>query len=127
MGASTKYSSKRTNTSASGAHSSSFNPETPSSYDYNLSSPMECPMRQQVAKRKGKARENANTFESPSNVEQDTWHKRVATIERLAQCKEEEMEFNAMKFIKSDTSTMNDCQLSIHKKYCNKWKAKYGL
>ncbi|CAI8596446.1 unnamed protein product [Vicia faba] len=120
MGASTENSSKRTKNSASGAHSSSSNLATPSSYEFNSSSPMEHPMGQQVAKRKSKAKENA--FESPSNVVQETWNKRVAVMERLAQCKEDEMEYKAMQLLSKDTSMMNDSQRDIHEKYCNKLK-----
>lgn len=127
MGASTENSSKITKTSASGAHFSSSNLETPSSYEYNSSSPMERPMGQQATKRKGKTRENANAPEFTSNVVQYTWNKRVASMKRLTQYNEEEIEFNAMKFITSDTFTMNDNQLSVHEKYCNKLKAKYAL
>ncbi|CAI8586412.1 unnamed protein product [Vicia faba] len=89
MGASTENSSKRTKNFVSGAHSSSSNLATPSSYEFNSSSPMERPMGQQAAKRKSKAKENAS--ESPSNVMQETWNKRVAAMEILAQCKEDGM------------------------------------
>ncbi|CAI8614654.1 unnamed protein product [Vicia faba] len=118
MGASTENSSKRTKNSASGAHSSSSNLATPSSYEFNSSSPMERPMGQQAAKRKSKAKENAS--KSPSNVVQETWNKRVAAMERLAQCKEDEMEYKAMQLLSKDTSMMNDSQRDIHEKYCNK-------
>lgn len=83
MGGSTKNSSKRTKNSASEAHSSS--------YECNSSSLIERPMGQQAAKRKGKTKEKANASESHSNDVQDTWNKRVISMERLAQCNEEEM------------------------------------
>ncbi|CAI8597959.1 unnamed protein product [Vicia faba] len=125
MGASTKNSSKRTKNSAIGAHSSSSNLATPSSYEFNSSSPMERLMGQQAAKRKSKAKENAS--ESPSNVVQETWNKRVATMERLAQCKEDEMEYKAMQLLSKDTSMMNDSQRDIHEKYCNELKKKIWI
>ncbi|XP_058733817.1 uncharacterized protein LOC131605486 [Vicia villosa] len=52
MRTSTENSSKRTKNYASGAHLSSSNLPTPSSYEFNSSSPIECPMGQQAAKRK---------------------------------------------------------------------------
>lgn len=79
MGASTENSSKKRKNSASGVHSSS--------YECNSSSPM----GQQAAKRKGKTKEKANAFKSPSNDVQDTWNKRLMAMERPAQCNEEEM------------------------------------
>ncbi|XP_058766031.1 uncharacterized protein LOC131639561 [Vicia villosa] len=118
MGASTKNSLKRIKNYASKAHSSS--------YEYNSSLPMERPMGKKTTKSKCKAKENANASEYPSNVVQDTWNKRVAEMEILAQCKEEEMEFKAIKLIMKDTSTMNDSQRDIHEKYCKKLKEKYG-
>ncbi|CAI8606569.1 unnamed protein product [Vicia faba] len=72
-------SSKRTKTSASGA--SSENLDTPSSYEFNSLSPMERPMGQKAAKRKGKANEIPTTT-------QDARNKRTTTMERLAQRKE---------------------------------------
>ncbi|XP_058726702.1 uncharacterized protein LOC131598084 [Vicia villosa] len=119
MRASTENSSKRTKNSVSGAHSSS--------YEYNSSSPMERPMGQQVEKRKSKAKEKANASESPSNVVQDTWNKILATMERLAQCKEDEMEFKAMQLLSKDTSTMNDSQRDIHEKYYSSDKLFWNL
>lgn len=88
---------------------------------------MQRPMGQQATKRKGRAKENANAFESPSNVVQDTWNKREVAMEKLNQCKEEEMEFNTIKFIMLDTSMMNDSQQDVHENYCNKLKEKYGF
>ncbi|CAK8535424.1 unnamed protein product [Lathyrus sativus] len=75
-------SSKMTHTSASGA--SSEIPDTPSSYEFNSSSPMERPMGQKAAKRKGKAKEIPNAT-------QDARNKRAETMERLAQTKEDEI------------------------------------
>ncbi|MCH93017.1 glutathione S-transferase T2-like, partial [Trifolium medium] len=107
MGASPETSSKRTKISASGTYSSSSNPETPSSYEYNTTSPIERPKGQKEAKRKGKA----NATEPSSKAVHDTISKKVTTMEKLAQLKEEEnilkkeeMEFKAMEFIMSDTS-----------------------
>ncbi|CAI8606909.1 unnamed protein product [Vicia faba] len=82
MGESIGNSSKITKSSASGA--SSDNPNTPSSYEFNSSSPMKRPMGQKAAKRKGKAKEIPNAM-------QDARIKRAAAIERLAQCKEDEL------------------------------------
>ncbi|CAI8584619.1 unnamed protein product [Vicia faba] len=118
MGESIGNSSKITKSSASGA--SSDNPNTPSSYEFNSSSPMERPMGQKAAKRKGKAKEIPNAM-------QDARIKRAAAMERLAQCKEDELELKAMNIIMKDTSTMNDNQRDIHEKYCNKMKKKYGM
>ncbi|CAI8600318.1 unnamed protein product [Vicia faba] len=118
MGESIGNSSKVTKTSASGA--SSANSDTPSSYEFNSSSPMEHPMGQKAAKRKGKAKEIPNAT-------QDARNKRAATMERLAQSKEDELELKAMQIIMKDTSTMSDSQRDIHEKYCNKMKKKYGL
>ncbi|CAI8614058.1 unnamed protein product [Vicia faba] len=118
MGESIGNSSKITKSSASGA--SSDNPNTPSSYEFNSSSPMERPMGQKAAKRKGKAKEIPNAM-------QDARIKRAASMERLAQCKEDELELKAMNIIMKDTSTMNDNQRDIHEKYCNKMKKKYGM
>ncbi|CAI8609947.1 unnamed protein product [Vicia faba] len=75
IGESIGNSSKMTQTSASGA--SSEIPDTPSSYEFNSSSPMERPMGQKAAKRKGKAKEI-------SNATQDARNKRAETMERLA-------------------------------------------
>ncbi|CAI8586142.1 unnamed protein product [Vicia faba] len=113
MGESIGNSSKVTKTSASGA--SSANSDTPSSYEFNSSSPMERPMGQKAAKRKGKAKEIPNAT-------QDARNKRAATMERLAQSKEDELELKAMQIIMKDTSTMSDSQRDIHEKYCNKMK-----
>ncbi|XP_058784832.1 uncharacterized protein LOC131659693 [Vicia villosa] len=131
MGVFTKNSSKRTKNSASGSYTASPNSETPSSYELNSSSPMERPMGQKAAKRKGKAKENAN--EPPSSVIFDTRNKRMEVMENLARLKEEEnklvkekMEFEAMQFIMSDTSKMNDSQREFHEKRCNNLKQKYG-
>ncbi|XP_058751368.1 glutathione S-transferase T2-like [Vicia villosa] len=133
MGAFTENSSKRTKNSASGSYTASLNSETPSSYELNSSSPMERPMGQKAAKRKGKAKENANATEPPSSVISDTRNKRMEVMENLARLKEEEnklvkekMEFEAMQFIMSDTSKMNDSQREFHEKHCNKLKEKYG-
>ncbi|CAI8608923.1 unnamed protein product [Vicia faba] len=115
MGESIGNSSKITKSSASGA--SSDNPNTPSSYEFNSSSPMERPMGQKAAKRKGKAKEIPNAM-------QDARIKRAAAMERLAQCKKDELELKAMNIIMKDTSTMNDNQRDIHEKYCNKMKKK---
>ncbi|XP_058784076.1 uncharacterized protein LOC131658842 [Vicia villosa] len=68
MGASTGNSSKRTKNSVSGAYTTSPNSETPSSYEFNSSSPRERPLGQKEAKRKGKAKENSNATEPPSSV-----------------------------------------------------------
>ncbi|XP_058726047.1 uncharacterized protein LOC131597357 [Vicia villosa] len=125
MGASNENSSKRAKTSSSGAYSSSPNLDTPLSYEYNSTSPLKRPMGQKATKRKGKA--EANASESPSNVVQDTWNKKVACMERLTQCKEDEMEFKAIQLLSKDTSMMNDSQRDIHEKYCNKLNKKYGL
>ena len=113
MGESIGNSSKVTKTSASGA--SSANSDTPSSYEFNSSSPMERPMGQKAAKRKGKAKEIPNAT-------QDARNKRAAAMERLAQSKEDELELKAMQIIMKDTSTMSDSQRDIHEKYCNKMK-----
>ncbi|XP_058725907.1 uncharacterized protein LOC131597214 [Vicia villosa] len=90
MGESIGSSSKITKTSASGA--SSENPDTPSSYGFNSSSPMERPIGQKVAKRKGK--EN----EIPT-AKQDVRNKRTTTMERLAQCKEDEIKIKKCTFV----------------------------
>ncbi|CAK8575687.1 unnamed protein product [Lathyrus sativus] len=111
IGESIGNSSKMTQTSASGA--SSEIPDTPSSYEFNSSSPM----GQKVAKRKGKAKEI-------SNATQDARNKRAETMERLAQSKEDEIELKAMQIMMKDTSTMNKSQRDIHEKYCNKMKKK---
>jgi hypothetical protein len=132
MGESLETSSKRTKISASGAYSSSSNPETPSSYEYNSKTPIERPKGQKEAKRKGKP--NANATETSFKAVHDTIGKKVTTMEKLAQLKEEEnilkreeMEFKAMEIIMSDTSKMNESQRQIHEKYCNKLKEKYGF
>ncbi|XP_050890555.1 uncharacterized protein LOC127095962 [Lathyrus oleraceus] len=75
IGESIGNSSKITNTSASRA--SSENPDTTSSYEFNSSSPMEHPMGQKAAKRKGKASEIPNAT-------QDARNKRAKCMERLA-------------------------------------------
>ncbi|CAI8604673.1 unnamed protein product [Vicia faba] len=106
-------SSKITKTSTSGA--SSENPDTHSSYEFNSSSPMERPMGQKAAKRKGK------TNNIPTATE-DARNKRTTTMERLAQCKEDEIEVKVMQIMMKDTSTMSDSQRDIHEKYCNKIK-----
>ncbi|XP_058783494.1 glutathione S-transferase T3-like [Vicia villosa] len=133
MGACTENSSKRIKNSTSGAYTASPNSETPSSYEFNSSSPMERPMGQKAAKRKGKAKENTNATEPPFSVISDTMNKRMDLMENLARLKEEEnklvkekMEFEAMQFIMSDTSKMNDTQREFHEKRCNNLKEKYG-
>ncbi|XP_058764976.1 glutathione S-transferase T3-like [Vicia villosa] len=133
MGAFTENSSKRTKNSVSGSYTTSPNSETPSSYDFNSSSPMERPMGQKAAKRKGKAKENVNATEPLSSVISDTMNKRMKVMENLARLKEEKnklvkekMEFEAMQFIMSDTSKMNDSQREFHEKHCNNLKEKYG-
>ncbi|CAI8587672.1 unnamed protein product [Vicia faba] len=83
MGESIGSSSKITKTSASGA--SSENPDTHSSYEFNSSSPMERPMGQKAAKRKGKTN-------NISTATEDARNKRTTAMERLAQCKEDEIE-----------------------------------
>ncbi|XP_058747117.1 glutathione S-transferase T3-like [Vicia villosa] len=65
MGESIGSSSKITKTYASEA--SSENPNTPSSYEFNSSSPMERPMGQKAAKRKGKAKEIPNATQDVRN------------------------------------------------------------
>ena len=85
MGESLETSSKRTKISASGAYSSSSNPETPSSYEYNSTTPIERPKGQKEAKRKGKA----NATETSFKAVHDTIDKKVTTMEKLAQLKEE--------------------------------------
>ncbi|CAI8584411.1 unnamed protein product [Vicia faba] len=119
IGESIGNSSKMTQTSASGA--SSEIPDTPSSYGFNSSSPMERPMGQKAAKRKSKAKKI-------SNATQDARNKRAETMERLAQSKEDEIELKVMQIMMKDTSTMNESQRDIHEKYCNKMKRKkYAL
>ncbi|KAI5423212.1 hypothetical protein KIW84_046271 [Lathyrus oleraceus] len=103
-------SAKITKTYASGA--SSENPDTTSSYEFNSSSPMERPMGQKAAKRKGKASEIPNAT-------QDAKNKRAITMDRLAQAKEDELELRVMQMMMKDTSTMNDSQRDIHEKYYN--------
>ncbi|XP_058774854.1 uncharacterized protein LOC131649128 [Vicia villosa] len=88
-------SSKITKTSASGA--SSENPITPSSYEFNSSSPMERPMGQKATKRKGKANEIPT-------AKQDERNKITTTMERLAQCKEDEIEVKEVKQHQKGTS-----------------------
>ncbi|XP_058761649.1 uncharacterized protein LOC131635064 [Vicia villosa] len=109
MGKSIGSSSKITKTSASGA--SSENPNTPSSYEFNSSSPMECPMRQKAAKRKGKANEIPT-------AKKDERNKRTTIMERLAQCKEDEIEVKVIQIMMKDTSTMSNSQRDIHEKHC---------
>ncbi|KAI5426789.1 hypothetical protein KIW84_032279 [Lathyrus oleraceus] len=106
-------SAKITKTYASGA--SSENPDTTSSYEFNSSSPMERPMGQKAAKRKGKASEIPNAT-------QDAKNKRAIIMDRLAQAKEDELELRVVQMMMKDTSTMNDSQRDIHEKYCNKMK-----
>ncbi|XP_058764180.1 glutathione S-transferase T3-like [Vicia villosa] len=118
MGESIESSSKITKTYASEA--SSENPNTPSSYEFNSSSPMERPMGQKAAKRKGKAKEIPNET-------QDARNKRSMLMERLAQSKEDEIELKVVQLMMKDTSTMSDSQRDIHEKYCNKMKKKYGM
>ncbi|XP_058772584.1 uncharacterized protein LOC131646597 [Vicia villosa] len=113
MGESIGSSSKITKTFASGP--SSENPDTPSSYEFNSSSPMERPMGQKAAKRKGKANEIPN-------AKQDERIKRTTEMERLGQCKEDEIEVKVIQIMMKDTSTMSDSQRDIHDKYCNKMK-----
>ncbi|XP_058772115.1 uncharacterized protein LOC131645942 [Vicia villosa] len=151
MRASTENSSKRTKNSTNSTYTASPNSKIPSSYEFNSSSPMERPMGQKAAKRKGKTKENANATEPPSCVISDTINKRMEVMENLARLKEEEnklvkekiefeaqlkeeknklvkekMEFEAMQFIMSDTSKMNDSQREFHEKRCNNLKEKYG-
>ncbi|XP_050890047.1 glutathione S-transferase T2-like [Lathyrus oleraceus] len=111
VGESIGSSSKITNTSASGA--SSENSDTTSSYEFNSSSPMERPMGQKAAKRKGKASEIPNAT-------QDARNKRAECMERLAQCKEDEIELKVIQIMMKDASTKSDSQRDIHEKYCNK-------
>ncbi|XP_050890682.1 glutathione S-transferase T3 [Lathyrus oleraceus] len=106
-------SAKITETYASGA--SSENPDTTSSYEFNSSSPMERPMGQKAAKRKGKA-------SKIPNATQDAKNKRAITMDRLAQAKEDELELRVVQMMMKDTSTMNGSQRDIHEKYCNKMK-----
>ncbi|XP_058761208.1 uncharacterized protein LOC131634554 [Vicia villosa] len=113
MGESIKSSSKITKTYANEA--SSENPNTPSSYEFNSSSPMERPMGQKAAKRKGKAKEIPNAT-------QDARNKRAVSMERLAQSKKDEIELKVVQLMMKDTSTMSDSQRDIHEKYCNKMK-----
>ncbi|CAK8540864.1 unnamed protein product [Lathyrus sativus] len=111
-------SAKITKIYASGA--SSENPDTTLSYEFNSSSPMERPMGQKAAKRKGKASEIPN-------VTQDAKNERAIAMDRLAQTKEDELELRVVQMMMKDTSTMNDSQCNIHEKYCNKMKKKYGM
>ncbi|XP_058726667.1 glutathione S-transferase T3-like [Vicia villosa] len=113
MGESIGSSSKITKTYASEA--SSDNPDTPSSYEFNSSSPMERPMGQKAAKRKGKAKEIPNAT-------QDARNKILVLMERLAQSKEDEIELKVVQLMMKDISTMSDSQRDIHEKYCNKMK-----
>ncbi|KAI5404040.1 hypothetical protein KIW84_051256 [Lathyrus oleraceus] len=106
-------SAKITKTYASGA--SSENPDTTSSYEFNSSSPMERPMGQKAAKRKGKA-------SKIPNATQDAKNKRAITMDRLTQAKEDELELRVVQMMMKDTSTMNDSQRDIHEKYCYKMK-----
>ncbi|XP_050891434.1 glutathione S-transferase T3-like [Lathyrus oleraceus] len=106
---------KITKTYASGA--SLENPNTTSSYEFNSSSPMERPMGQKAAKKKGKA-------SKIPNATQDAKNKRAITMDRLAQAKEDELELRVVQMMMKDTSTMNDSQRDIHEKYCNKMKKK---
>ncbi|KAI5414550.1 hypothetical protein KIW84_040151 [Lathyrus oleraceus] len=101
-------SAKITKTYASGA--SSENPDTTSSYEFNSSSPMERPMGQKAAKRKGKASEIPNAT-------QDAKNKRAITMDSLAQAKEDELELRIVQMMMKDTSIMNDSQRDIHEKY----------
>ncbi|XP_073220813.1 uncharacterized protein [Cicer arietinum] len=123
MGASIECSSKRTKNSTSGAYSSSPNTET--SYEIDSTSPMERPMGQKAAKRMGKAK----AVETPliNTVVQDIMNKKVAALEKLAQLKEDEMEFKAMEVIMKDTSGMSESQLEVHEIYCNKLKKKVWI
>ncbi|XP_058742282.1 uncharacterized protein LOC131614742 [Vicia villosa] len=108
MGESIGSSLKITKTSGSGA--SLENPNTPSGYEFHSSSPMERPMGQKAAKRKGK------TNEIPT-AKQDEGNKRTTTMERLAQCKKDEIEVKIIQIMMKDTSTMSDNQRDIHEKY----------
>ncbi|XP_058762248.1 glutathione S-transferase T3-like [Vicia villosa] len=118
MGESIGSSSKITKTYVSEA--SSDNPDTPSSYEFTSSSPMERPMGQKAAKRKGKAKEIPNAT-------QDARNKRLVSMERLAQSKEDEIELKVVQLMMKDTSTMSDSQRDIHEKYCNKMKKKWNI
>jgi len=89
-------------------------------------------MGQKAKKRKAKANVSPNATEMTSKTIHDTMDKSLAAMKKLAHLKEEEnilkkeeMEFEEMQAIMSDTSTMNENQRQVHEKYCNKLKEKY--
>ncbi|XP_058760490.1 glutathione S-transferase T2-like [Vicia villosa] len=86
MGASIENSSKRTKNSVSGAYTTSPNLETPSSYEFNSSSPMERPMGQKAAKRKGNNNSTTEKFNGPHPNLATRLQKRQTLREKQVHC-----------------------------------------
>ncbi|CAJ2651620.1 unnamed protein product [Trifolium pratense] len=141
LGGETEPSTKRTKNSASGAYSSSSNPQTPTSSEYNPPSPtsLRRPMGQKAAKRKEKEKlvEKSMPLEKIDDL-QDDLKKKVGIMlefsrnwtrleEERLEMERERLKINDLQILSNDTSNMNQRQLQAHEMLCDIISKKYGL
>lgn len=132
--------SKRTKISASGAYSISSNLDTPSSCEYNTTSPtVVCPSGTEVEKRKGKSKSDETSSVNVELVEvQEIPKSKVLVMGELARVQDEqnklkEKELNMkerefeLEFLFKDTSRMTHRQLRDHEMLGNLIREKYGI
>lgn len=143
-------SSKRTKISASGAYSSSSNPETPTESGYDPASPtLVRPIGKKAAKKKGKekASETSSIKIDFSSLE-TALEKKADAISKLAVAKEEENKIKVernklkgeenklkdkelmleeMKMLMKDTSDMPERKRRDHEALCDIIRSKYGI
>ncbi|XP_058772007.1 glutathione S-transferase T3-like [Vicia villosa] len=152
---SSEASAKRTKNSASGAYSSSSNPPTPTSSEYNPSSPtlLRRPIGQKEAKRKEKEKivemstpdvkyeEFKDEFKKKTDlmsvfaqdytrIESERLEIEIKKVEakiKKAEMKEERLKIDDLQILSKDRSNMNSRQLQAHDLLCDVIRKKYGL
>ncbi|XP_058759812.1 glutathione S-transferase T3-like [Vicia villosa] len=155
LAGSSEPSAKRTKNSISGAYSSSSNPPTPTSSEYNSPSPtfLRRPIGQKAAKRKEKEKfvESSNPkvefntlkigfdkkLELMSGFARDYARiesekveiekKKVEGEMQRAENEKDRLKINDLQILSKDTSNMNPRQLQAHELLCELISKKYGL
>jgi hypothetical protein len=134
-------SAKRTKNSATGAYSSSSNPPTPTSNEYNPPSPsiLRRPMGQKAAKRKEKEKpvEMSNPKVKLNSVHDD-FNRKLELMSEFArdyariegekvELQAHELKIKDLQILTKDTSNMNPRQLQAHEMLCDVIRDKYEL
>ncbi|CAI8605482.1 unnamed protein product [Vicia faba] len=134
LAGSSEASTKRRKNSASGAYSSPYNPLTPTSSEYDSSSPTLSgrPIGQKATKRKEK--ENLVEMSSTPNdyvriegEKLEIERKKVDAKIKKDEIAEERLKMNDLQILSKDTSNMNARQLQAHEILCDMIRENYGI